>query len=195
VTSTKTVKESVVRRARHHRAARVSAAVAGLAVGLGWAAAAPALAEPSESRTVHVEGHSLPVAESPGVYLVHRCVGTYTLRSERIIHAWTYFGTQIREIEGTGLINGCVDQNQNLSCDAGEPSGELGLTFNRVASFNTRTDRLIQGRSIHQASRSGPSSGGVLTMRDVPVGNSDEILRTYEGDLQVQDAAEMNRAN
>ena len=56
-----------------------------------------------------------------------------------MINAWTDRTTQIRYIEGTESITGCVDQNQNESCDAGEPSGELRLNFNRVASFDART--------------------------------------------------------
>ena len=102
---------------------------------------------PNEPRQVHVEGQLIPVEESPGVYRVTGgLVGTYNLRSERVINAWTYWTTQIRDIEGTESITGCVDQNQNQSCDAGEPSGELRLTFNRVASFDTATGRLIEGR-------------------------------------------------
>jgi hypothetical protein len=40
----------------------------------------------------------------------------------------------------------------------------------------------------HRVISSGPFSGAVLTMRDIPIGNSDEILSTYEGDLQVKQA-------
>jgi hypothetical protein len=112
-------------------------------------------------------------------------VGTYNLRSERVINAWTYWTTQITEIEGTESITGCVDQNQNESCDAREPSGELKLKFNRVASFDTSTGRLIESHCTHRISSNGQFSGGLLRMRDLPVGGSDEIVSTYEGDLQV----------
>jgi hypothetical protein len=112
-------------------------------------------------------------------------VGIYKIRSERVIHAWTYWTTQIREIEGTGSITGCVDQNQNESCDTGEPSAQLRLNFSRVASFDTRTDRLIDGGATHWVKGSGPFSGGKLTTLNIPVGNSDEILSVYEGDLRV----------
>jgi hypothetical protein len=156
---------------------------------MGYVAAAPALASPTEPLQVHVEGQLFPVEKSPGVYRVTGgLVGTYKLRSERVIYAWTYWSTQIRDIEGTESINGCVDQNQNESCDAGEPSGELRLSFNRVASFDTGTGRLIEGRSTHRVISRGPFGGGVLTTRDIPVGNSDEILSTYGGDLQVKQA-------
>ncbi len=95
-----------------------------------------------------MEGHILPVAKSPGVYRVTGgLVGTYKLRSERVIHAWTYWTTQIRDIEGTESITGCIDQNQNEGCEAREPSAELRLTFNRVASFDTSTGQLIEGGS------------------------------------------------
>jgi len=104
------------------------------------------MAVANETRQVHVEGQLLPVAHSPGVYRVTGgLVGTYRLRSERVINAWTYWTTQIRDIEGTVSINGCLDQNQDQSCDAGEPSGELRLRFNRVASFDVVTGRLIEG--------------------------------------------------
>ncbi|HEX5907278.1 MAG TPA: hypothetical protein VFY56_09700 [Propionibacteriaceae bacterium] len=175
---------------RRRRAVRVGAAASGIAVVLGCLGAVPAVAAPTEPRPVHVEGQLLPVAESPGVFKVTGgLVGTYKLRSERVIHAWTYWATQIREIEGSESINGCVDQNQNNSCDAGEPSGVLRLSFNRVASFNTGTGRLIDSRGMHQVISGGPLSGGVLRMRDIPVGNSDEIVSTYEGDLQVKETA------
>lgn len=181
-----TAKELGIGRGRRNRAVRISLAASGVAVVLACVAAAPAVAEPSEPDQLHVEGHLLPVEKSPGVYRVTGgLVGTYKPQSERVVNAWTYFGTQIREIEGSELINGCVDQNQNKTCDAGEPAGGLRLTFSRVASFDTGTDRLIQSRRTHQALSGGAFSGGVLTMRDIPVGNSDEILSTYEGDLEV----------
>lgn len=181
-------KESGIQWVRRRRAVRVSAAASSIAVILGCVTAAPAQALPTEPRQVHVEGQLLPVEESPGVFRVTGgLVGTYKLRSERVIQGWTYWTTQIREIEGTESINGCVDQNQNQTCDAGEPSGDLRLTFSRVASFDTGTDRLIDSHCTHRVISSGPFSGGVLRMRDIPVGNSDEILSTYEGDLQVKD--------
>jgi hypothetical protein len=192
-----TAKELGIRRMRRNRAVRVGAAASGLAVLLGCIAATPALAAPNEPRQVHVEGHFLPVEKSPGVYRVTGgLVGSYKLRSERVVNAWTYFGTQIMDIEGTELINGCVDENQNQTCDAGEPSGDLRLTFNRVASFDTSSNRLIQGLSTHQVSSRGRFSGGVLTTRDIPVGNSEEIVSTYEGDLEViQPTADSKRAD
>ena len=129
------------------------------------------------------------MAESPGVYRVTGgLVGTYKIRSERVIHAWTYWTSQIRDIEGTESITGCIDQNQNESCDAGEPSAQLRLTFSRVASFDTRTDRLIEGGGTHWVKSAGPFSGGKLTTRDIPVGNSDDSLSIYEGDLQVKES-------
>jgi hypothetical protein len=187
MTSTNRAKESGTRRVRSHRALR-GAAASGLAVVLVCGAAGTALGAPNEPRQVHVEGRLLPVAGEPGVYRVTGgLVGTYNLRSERVINAWTYWTTQIRYIEGTESIIGCVDQNQNQSCDAGEPSGELRLNFNRVASFDTQTGWLIGGVSTHQVS-SGGRSGGVLTTRDIPVGHSEEIVSTYEGDIEVTEA-------
>jgi hypothetical protein len=187
VTSSSTARGSGIRRSRRSRAVRVGAAASGLAVVLGCVATAPAMASPSATRLVHVEGQVLPVAESPGVYRVTGgLVGIYKIRSERVIHAWTYWTAQIRDIEGTESITGCVDQNQNERCDVGEPSAQLRLTFNRVASFDTRTDRLIEGGATHWVKGSGPFNGGKLTTRDIPVGNSDEILSIYEGDLQVK---------
>lgn len=188
MTSSNTAKKSGIRRSRWSRAVRVGAAASGLVVVLGCVATNPAVASPSATRLVHVEGHILPVAESPGVYRVTGgLVGIYKIRSERVIHAWTYWTTQIREIEGTESITGCVDQNQNESCDTGEPSAQLRLNFSRVASFDTRTDRLIDGGATHWVKGSGPISGGKLTTRNISVGNSDEILSVYEGDLRVNE--------
>jgi hypothetical protein len=192
-----TAKESGTRRVRS-RALRVGAAASGLALVLVFGAADTALGVPNEPRQVHVEGQLLPIDRSPAVYRVSGgLIGTYKLRSERVINAWTYWTTQIRYIEGAESITGCVDQNQNQSCDGGEPSGELRLNFSRVASFDTATGRLIESRCLHQASNgSGGFSGGLLKMRDLPVGGSDEIVSTYEGDLEVTEAAvDSKRAN
>jgi len=170
------------------RTVRIGAAASGLALVLGSVATAPALASPSAARQVHVEGHLLPVGKSPGVYRVTGgLVGTYKIRSERVIQGWTYWTTKIGESEGTESITGCLDQNQNASCDAGEPSAQLRLSFSRVASFDTRTDRLIDGGATHWVRGGGPFTGGKLTTRDIPVGNSNEILSIYQGDLQVKE--------
>lgn len=186
---TSTAKKSVGRRSTRRAAARVSTAVLSLAFGLGWVATTPASAAPNE-RPVHVEGQILSVEKAPKNYRVTGAfVGTYNLRSERTIHTWTYFGAQIRATEGTGSIIGCLDRDQNQACGAGEPLSELRLTFNRVASFDTRSDRLIEGLRIHQVLRNGSIGSGVLTMRDIRVGDSDEILSTYAGDLLVKKTA------
>jgi hypothetical protein len=191
VTSTNRAKEAGTRRPKSHRVIRIGAAASGLAVVLVCAAAGTALGEPSESRQVHVEGRLLPVAGSPGVYrATGGLVGTYKLRSEPVINTWTYWTTQIRYSEGTESITGCLDQNQNESCDRGEPAGELRLNFTRTASIDTATGRLIESRCFHRAvSSSGGFSGGLLAMRDLPIGGSDEIVSTYEGDLEVSEAA------
>jgi hypothetical protein len=188
MTRTNVAKELWIRRLGSRRAIRVGAA--GLTVVLMCGVASPALAQPTESRQVHLEGQLIPVEETPGIYRVSGgLLGTYRLRTERVIHVWTYWNTQIREIQGTEAISGCVDQNLNESCDATEPSGDLRLTFSRVASFDTGTGRLIEGRSTHQLISTGPFGGGLLATRDIPVGSSNEIVSTYEGDLQVMDAS------
>jgi hypothetical protein len=171
---------------KRRRAVRVGIAVSGLAVVLGGVATEPALASPN-SRQVHVDGHVLPVDESPGAYRVTGgLVGTYEVHSERVINAWTYWTAQIRDIEGSDSITGCVDQNLNERCDADEPAGELRLSFSRVASFDTRTDRLIDGRSTHWVQGSGPFIGGRLTMRQIPVGSSKHIVSIYVGDVRIE---------
>lgn len=186
MTRTKMAKELRIRRLGSRRAVWVGAATSGLVVVLVCGVASPAVAQPNESRQVHVEGQLIPVKETPGVYRVSGgLLGTYRLRTERVIHAWTYWNTQIREMTGTEAVTGCVDQNQNESCDADEPSGEVRLTFNRVASFDVSTGRLIDSRSTHQLISNGRFSSGVLATRDIPVGNSAEIVSTYQGDLEV----------
>jgi len=186
VASTNKAKESGTRSVSFRRAVRVGAAASGLAVVLVCGATGTAVGAPTEPRQVHVEGQLIPVEKSPGTYRVTGgLVGTYRLRTERVVNAWTYWNTEIREIAGTEAVTGCVDQNQNESCDAGEPSGDVRLTFNRVASLDVSTGRLIDSRSTHQLIGSGSFSGGVLATRDIPVGNSDEIVSTYEGDLKV----------
>jgi hypothetical protein len=186
--STNVAKELRIPRLGRRHTVRVVAAVSGLAVVLMCGVANPALAEQRESRQVHVEGLLTPVQNRPGIYQVSGgLLGTYRLRTERVINSWTYWDAQIREIEGTEAITGCVDQNLNESCDTGEPSGDLRFTFSRVASFDAGTGRLIESRSTHQLISTGSFSGGLLTTRDIPVGSSDEIVSTYEGDLHVID--------
>ena len=183
MTSMNTAKESGARRVRSRRTRRVGAAASGLAVVLACGAGT-AMGAPNEPGQLHVEGQLLPMDGSPGAYRVTGgLVGTYKLRSERVINAWTYWTTQIRYIEGTGSITGCVDQNQNGGCDSGEPSGELRLNFTRTASFDTATGQLIESRRFHRPKSSDLFSGGLLRMRDIPVGGSGEIVSTYEGDL------------
>jgi hypothetical protein len=168
------------------RAVRTSAAASALAVVLAGAVVGPAWAVPSEARKVHVEGQLIPVEQSHGVYRVTGgLVGTYKLRSERVINSWTYWTIQIRKIEGTASMRGCVDQNQNQSCDPAEPSGDMRFTFNRVASFDTGNGRLLEGISTHQLSSGGRFSNGVLTTRAIPMHNGDGVVMTYEGDLEV----------
>lgn len=188
-------KQSAIQR-KGRCAVWTGATASALAVVLASAVAGPAMAVPREVRQVHVEGQLIPVGETSGLYRVTGgLVGTYSLRSERVIYAWTYFGTQVREIEGTQSIKGCLDQNQNQNCDADEPSGELRLKFNRVARFNTETGGLIEATTTHQVSNGGPFSGGVLTTRDIPVHNSDQIVSTYQGDLEIIQPADSKRAS
>ena len=178
-------KQSAIQR-KSRRAVRTGAAASALAVVLASAVVSPAMAVPSEVRQVHVEGQLIPVEQSHDVYRVTGgLVGTYKLRSERVNYAWTYWGTQIRDIDGSASMRGWVDQNQNQSCDPAEPSGDLRLTFDRVASFDTGTGRLLDGVSTHQLSGGGRFSGGVLTTRAIPVHNGDGVVMTYEGDLEV----------
>jgi hypothetical protein len=175
-------------RSRH--ALRLGAAASGLAVVLACGATGTALGAPNEPGQLHVEGQLLPVNGSPGVYRVTGgLVGSYRLRTERVINSWTYWTTKIAYIEGTESLTGCVDQNQNQNCDANEPASELRLKFSRVANFDTSTGRLIESRSTHTVYGGDRFSDGLLTMRDLPVGGSDEIVSTYEGDLQVTEAA------
>jgi hypothetical protein len=183
--STNRSKQSAIRQ-KSQRAVRTGATASALAVVLAGAAAGPAWAVPGEAHKVHVEGHLIPVEQSGDVYRVTGgLVGTYNLQSERVGTAWTYWDIQIQDIDGTASVRGCVDQNQNQSCDLAEPSGDLKLTFNRVASFDTGTGRLLEGVSTHQLIRSGRFSGGVLTTRDIPVHNGDAVVLTYEGDLEI----------
>ena len=190
MTIANTAKESRARRVRSQRIKRIGVAASGLAVVLACGATGTAVGAPTEPGQLHVEGQLLPIDGSPGVYRVTGgLVGTYKVRSERVINAWTFWTVQVRYVEGTGSVTGCVDQNQNAGCDSGEPSGELRLNFARTASFDTATGRLIDSRSYHRASSSGLFSGGSLATRDIPVGGSGEIVSAYEGDLKVTDGA------
>lgn len=175
---------------RRH-AIRLRAAVSGLAVVFACGVPGTAWGAPSDPQQVQVKGQLLPVDGSPGVYRVSGgLIGIYRLRSERVINEWTERTTQIRYIEGSESMTGCVDQNQNGSCDTGEPFGELRLNFNRVATFDSASGRLTEGRGFHRvSSSSGRFSGGLLRIWDLPVGGSDEIASTYDGDLEARAVA------
>ena len=198
MTTTATRTESGLRWIDHrrHAARRVAAVTSGVAIALLCGSAGPALAAPAESQ-FHVEGRLLPVEGSPGVYRVTGgLVGSYKVMNERVINAWTYWTTQIRSLEGTEVITGCVDQNHNEKCDPREPSGKLKLTYTRVASFDTTTGRLIESNGIHSVSSStGRVAGGVLRMRNLPIGDSDQIHSTYHGEVQVTEAADSKPAD
>jgi hypothetical protein len=195
MSSTNTPKQSAIRRG-NQRVVKIGATASALAVVLTGAVAGPAMAVPGEVRRVHVEGQLIPMETSLEDYRVTGgLAGTYSLRSERVIYAWTYFGTQIQEIEGTASFKGCLDQNQNQNCDVDEPSGEPRLKFNRVASFNAETSGLIEAITSHQLSNGGPFSGGVLTTRDIPVHNSNQHVSTYQGDLEIIWPADSRRAD
>jgi hypothetical protein len=185
-------------RVRRGRAIRLGAAASGLAIVLVCGAAGTALGAPGDPQPAHVKGQLLPVDGSPGLYRVSGgLIGIYRLRSESVINEWTDRTAQISYLEGIESIKGCVDENRNESCDAGEPSGELRLNFNRVATFDSASGRLMEGRGFHRASNSsGRFSGGLLRIWDLRAGGSDEIVSTYDGDLGVTEAAvNSKRAN
>jgi hypothetical protein len=185
MTITNTAKKSQTRRVRSRHVIRLGAAASSLAVILACGVTGTAVGAPNAPGQLDVEGQLLPVDGSPGLYRVTGgLIGTYKLRTERVINSWTYWTTKIDYIEGTESLTGCVDQNQNQSCDANEPSSDLRLKFSRVANLDTSTGRLIESRT-HQVYSSDRFSSGLLTMRDLPVGGSDEIVSIYEGDLKV----------
>jgi hypothetical protein len=135
-----------------------------------------------------VEGQLVRIDARPGAYRVTGdLVGTYQVVSEKVTTTWIYEPTSINVIKGTGRLSACVDRNHNKSCDRGEPSNVLRFDFERIASFNLPTGRLIESNWVRLAnSGTGGFVGGLFTLRDVPVGNSDEIESTYQGDLRLK---------
>lgn len=80
-----------------------------------------------------------------------------------------------------------MDRNHNERCDQGEPSGWLRLHFKRLATFDAPTGRLIESNCVHPVTSStGSFIGGLFTMRDVSVGDSDEVTSTYQGDVSLK---------
>jgi hypothetical protein len=99
VTRTNKAKESGTRRLKSRRIKRIGAAASGLAIVLACGATGTAVAAPNEPGQLHVEGQLLPIDGSPGVYRVTGgLVGTYKVRSERVINAWTFLQQQRRAV-------------------------------------------------------------------------------------------------
>jgi hypothetical protein len=86
---------------------------------------------------------------------------------------------------GKEVFTGCLDANQNGSCDKKDPSGTLKFTFMYWASFDPATGGLLHGNCVHPViggSGSFRKAAGVILMEDTPTGN--DVVTTYTGTIE-----------
>jgi hypothetical protein len=147
------------------------------------AGAAPPQGPPSagEARTLHVRGTLRPVNVDEGVYTVHgSLLGQWTTPT----FTYIYNTPALAIAKGTEKFSGCVDRNRNKRCEPREPSGELNFEFIQWTRSNPDTGAFIIGRCVHPimgGTKDFAGARGLLTMKDLPVGN--RIRTTYQGDL------------
>ena len=164
MTSSNAATESGIRWLRRSRTVRIGAVAAGLALVLGSVATAPALASPSATRQVHVEGHVFPVAKSPGVYrVIGGLVGTYKIRSERVIQGWTYWTTQISELADEALSALEEDLQRRSSGLTAREVDILDLVANGLSNAEIAERLVLSERTVHAHLRSIFDKLGVNT--------------------------------
>jgi hypothetical protein len=136
----------------------------------------------SHARTVHVRGTLTPVDVAQGTYDVHGdLVGRWTTPTFVPI----YESVALNVAKGTEGFKGCLDRRRhNGQCGSRERSGDLRFEFIQWTTANPRTGAFIEGRCVHAITGgTGDFAGarGLLTMRDLPVGNV--VRTTYQGDV------------
>jgi hypothetical protein len=136
--------------------------------------------------SVSVSGTQAVIDKSTGTFAMHgSLVGTwYTTKFvTRYQSASQYVAT------GRELFVGCLDANENDTCDAKEPAGSLKFTFMYWASFDPTSGALLHGNCVHPIDKGTGSfkkASGVIFMEDTPTG--DTVVTTYTGTIEYQAA-------
>lgn len=172
-----------------NRGTRRTAVVAGLLLAVAGSAVSPAaVAGPTAAQggggrpnPVDVRGRQIPVDAAAGTYVMEGdLVGDwlYVPRTPPLHSSDTLYVEA-----GTEIFRGCIDQNRNGRCGAGDINGELRLAFIYWASFDL-DGNLIKGQCVHPVTggRGGfVGARGRLDMVDRPVG--DQVKTTYRGTI------------
>ena len=136
--------------------------------------------------SVSLSGTQTVIDESTGTFAMHgSLVGTW-YTTKFVTH---YASASQYVATGRELFDGCLDSNQNGTCDASEPAGTLKFTFMYWASFDPATGALLHGNCVHPIDKGTGSfkkAAGVIFMEDTPVGA--DVVTTYKGTLEYQPA-------
>jgi hypothetical protein len=158
--------------------------VAGLAAltALATALASTTAGATTTPVSVEVSGTQTVVDEAAGTNAMHgSLVGIWqtTKFVPRYASASRFVAT------GREEFTGCLDTNQNGSCDKKDPSGTLKFKFMYWASFDPATGALLHGNCVHPViggSGSFRKAAGVILMEDTPTGT--DVVTTYEGTIE-----------
>lgn len=163
------------------------AACAGAALAPASMAGGPSTETAAKPRPVHVTGE-LTAIDDVGTYrITGDLIGTwYTLTAD------TYYQSKAMIVQkGLERFKGCFDLNHNGRCDKGR-KGQFRMDYIYWATFDPKTERLIEGECIHPVTAGkGVFHGmrGFINAHDKPVGTT-EVEMTYEGELVLHAAAE-----
>ena len=109
-------------------------------------------------------GHVFPVAKSPGVYrVIGGLVGTYKIRSERVIQGWTYWTTQISELADEALSALEEDLQRRSSGLTAREVDILDLVANGLSNAEIAERLVLSERTVHAHLRSIFDKLGVNT--------------------------------
>jgi hypothetical protein len=160
---------------------------------LSWIASLAALTTVFAVTTAGATTTPISVSLSGTQKVIDEATGTYEMHGS-LVGKWytTKFVPRYQSASqfvatGRELFDGCLDSNQNDSCDAKEPAGTLKFTFMYWASFDPATGALLHGNCVHPIDKGTGSfkhAAGVIFMEDTPVGA--DVVTTYKGTLDYQ---------
>ena len=140
-----------------------------------------AVASPTPPTAVTVSGTQTVVDEATGTFAMQgSLVGAWYI-TKFVPH---YASDSQYVASGKEVFVGCLDDNQNATCDKKEPSGTLKFKFIYWATFDPASGALIHGQCVHPilgGTGSFHKASGVLFMDDTLVGGAVET--TYTGTL------------
>jgi hypothetical protein len=143
--------------------------------------AGPSQAAAENGRSVvTVHGTQVPVDPDNGVYRMRGdLVGKWVVLTGKFLHQ----SPTLIVLSGKERFTGCVDEDHDKRCGAGDAKGRLGFAYLYWASYD-KDGNLIRGQCTHPVTggtRDFAGARGLLHMVDRPVGDS--VRTTYRGRL------------